>query len=1007
MSMKKFLLMLLAGMLLLASCGETVETVSEGDESKPEEQGGPYHTLVSYGKPYTLNRDPNESYPDKFGAQLTDGQKTPLDGAHYSDSRMVGFTSNVIIQIDLGEEDGKRIKEIVARSLEMHQDGVGLAGSVRFSGSNDGKKFESLGNRPFRPNGDLTVSEARLELDGTKDYRYIRAQFFKGDSVFIFMDEIEVYADVAPKKTEDLVAAAYAEENIDRNAWQAVSTGVEANPVDTEIITVGAKYSFADCGFDERAPKEDLLLTDGNRTLQYFSDPVWVGLTSDGSKAPRVDLTLDSVRKDIYSFKVYALGGGVNVDLPAYIDVYSTKGQEKTFLGRMYGSDKRDNFVYTLLLPEYIEAKNISFEFPKREGNYWIEEIQVIAGHNELHSDVLYPPLDFEKVTEDILWDESESDYSDYQNLLLGKLQQVSALFYADLDHHGDESPADFPYLTDGKRAKDTYCYNGEWFFSRGSDGIEFFFDLGRLSSINAVNISLLEHNEWGISRPKFISVFLSDDGENWYEINEYSRGDSPVLNQQATRLEIPIEFDKYYAARFVRFRVEGGFTFIDELEAFGTKKVDSKTVRLAESGIKSVPFYTNPESEQFATIENTPLNASDIIIVYGDRNLEEDLLPMVAYLDEDGNIKDTFMDGFLYCSHTNLPSGSLAHLPNYKIDWEYSFDRTFNGAAGFDALDRTVGQVKEALGLTDYKVKVYNSFLTLRQEVTDFGDVDGDGISEDASTVEGRKKIFDWYIKLNMDEFEKRNYQNIEFDGFYWINEAVVWEKDDSHVITEAGDAVHAAGTNFLWVPYFEAYRYYTGYEMNFDAICMQPNVVFTTDAPYWRFEHSASAVKARKMCIEIEHSYQCISDPSFARSYMLYLYYGVKTGYMDSIHVYYDDVSNFAKLARSKASLARLQYDATYDFVKRKLDITPDKREKVSVKGSKNAVISASLENDGLALFTLATNVKNGYIAFNSDGSFRYFPDKDFSGTDSFTYTYNNFLGESEECVVEIIVE
>ena len=39
-------------------------------------------------------------------------------------------------------------------------------------------------------------------------------------------------------------------------------------------------------------------------------------------------------------------------------------------------------------------------------------------------------------------------------------------------------------------------------------------------------------------------------------------------------------------------------------------------------------------------------------------------------------------------------------------------------------------------------------------------------------------------------------------------------------------------------------------------------------------------------------------------------------------------------------------------------------------------------------------------------SDGTFAYYPDKDFSGTDTFTYTYNNLLGESEECTVEIRV-
>lgn len=1001
--------MLLACILLLTACNETLPDNSSAGESTEEEYGGPYKTLVSVGKPYTVNVSPNETYPDFYSQQLTDGQKTSNIGAHYVDSRMVGFTSNCIIQIDLGEEDGKRIKSIVARSLEMYQDGVRLAASARFSASNDGKKFKTLGTRPFSTNGDLTVSEVSLDLEEAADYRYIRIQIYKGSGNFFFTDEVEIYADVPEKEREDKAAIAYASENIDRTAWKALSTGVVAEPIDTKVLTVGNKYTINNCGFDERAPEtETLLLTDGARTAQYFSDPVWVGMAADGENEPTVTLDLGGTYNNVYGFKVHACGGGINVDLPAYIDVYATKGNDYTFVGRMYAPEGGDAFAYTLLLVEYIEAKNVRFVFPKEVGNYWVEEIEVIAGYNEEQSQVLYPPVTYPVVTEELLWDSSESDYKTEQNLLLGLSQQVAALFYADVDTHGKESTADFPYLTDGKRATDMYCYSGQWFFTGGGQGVEFFYDIGKLSTINKVNLSLLEQTDWGIARPKFMSIFLSEDGENWYEVAEYTREADVVMNAGATRLEFPFEFETPYAARFVRIRVEGAAMFFDEFEAFGTKEVKSSVTRLADSGIKPVIYYTNTERAQYASTENTPIKAKDIIFVYGDRNKPEDLLPMVAYLDEEGNIKDTLMDGFIYCTHYALPSGSQAHLPNTKEDWEYSFEHNFNGQISFDVLDQTVQQVKDALGLPDYKVQVYTSFLTLRDSVTDFGDVDGDGISEDASTVEGRKKIFDWYIDMNLKEFESRNYKNLEFNGFYWVNEAVIWEKDDSHIIAEAGNAVHEAGSNFLWVPYFQANRFFTGYEMNFDVIAMQPNVVFTTDAPLWRFDSTAEMTMVRKMCVELEHSYQCLGDPSFARSYMLYLYYGALTGYMEGIHIYYDDVANYSIMGYSDDPLCRMQYDATYQFAKETLDITPDKRDDAKVTGAKDTVIKGDLnENDELSLFTLDSAPEHGYVTFNSDGTFRYFPDKGFTGTDTFTYTYNNFLGESEACTVQITVE
>lgn len=1016
--MKKYLVFLLAFLFLLTACDETVSEITsdtesvegESSEESVEENTERRFTLISKGKPYTKSVAANETYPDKYDQQLTDGEKTGDIGAHYVDSRMVGFVSSTTFIIDLGE-DGKNIDALVARSLDFRGDGVAVAATARFAGSADGKKFKSLGTKPFRQTGHLTVSEARLELKKNADYRFIRVQINMGSGAFFFTDEIEVYADVPEKEAPDTVAASYENEKIDRNAWQAVSTKVEATPSETEVLTVGNKYTFANSKFDERAPKSDKLLTDGARTKQYFSDPVWVGITSDGGKAPSVTVTLDKAYSNVYCFRVHALGGGVGLDLPDYIDVYGAKDKEYTFIGRMYGISGVDNFAYTLILPEYIEAKNVRFEFPNDGKTFWIEEIEVIAGYNDEQPDVIFEPLDFPKVTEDIYWDESEPDYKKEQNLILGLPQQVQALFYADVDTHGEDSRADNPCLTDGKKAKtdaEMYCYSKCWFYSRQGNGIEVFYDLGKLSTLKSANVSFLEQDAWGVRRPKFISVLLSDDGESWYKVASWADDKKSAYNKDATHMEIGFDFEKEYAARFICFRVENGSVFIDELEAFGTKQVKKSATRLADSGITAAPYYTNSESEQFATTENTPVKAKDIALVYGDRGLAEDLLPLVAYLDEEGNIKDTFMDGFLYCSHHNLPSGALPHTMNYKQDWEYVLKHTFEGQQGFDKLEETVQTVKDALNKPDYKVQVYVTYLTLRDNNAKFGDVDGDGISEDTAKSEDRKKIINWYIDETMRRFEEKNYKNIEFNGFYWVNEALVWEQDDSHIIKDVADATHERGHNLLWVPYYAANRFYTGYELGFDLICMQPNVVFTTDAPLWRFDSTAAMTKARKMCVEIEHSYQALSDPSFARSYMLYLYYGALTGYYEAIHIYYDDVDNYSKMALSDNELCRLQYDATYEFIKGKLNVTPEKLDEYKVSGRVDTVIDGDLNvEDGYRYFTIVEPPKHGYVAFSENGEFRYFPEKGYKGTDSFTYTYNELLGESEPCTVAITVE
>jgi hypothetical protein len=139
-----------------------------------------------------------------------------------------------------------------------------------------------------------------------------------------------------------------------------------------------------------------------------------------------------------------------------------------------------------------------------------------------------------------------------------------------------------------------------------------------------------------------------------------------------------------------------------------------------------------------------------------------------------------------------------------------------------------------------------------------------------------------------------------------------------------------------------------------------------------------------------------------------MLYLYYGAVYGYMDSIHIYYDNIENISLMAYSDDPMIRFQYDATYQFIKGTLEVTPETRETLKFATEKATVLEGTLNTeDSFSLYTLTSDAKHGTVSLATDGTLRYYPDKDFTGTDSFTYTYNNYLGESETCTVEITVE
>ncbi|MBR4950597.1 MAG: DUF4855 domain-containing protein [Clostridia bacterium] len=1018
--MKKLLLFLIAALMLLTACTSTAPDKNENsneNSSIPPESEWNYRTLVSFGKPYTSTYPANANYADSYGQMLTDGEKTNNLGAHYTDPCMVGYTNDNSIQIDLGE-NSKNVTEVVVRSLVIDTDGVKIIYKAKLYGSFDGVTFENFGVLDFINTGDQTVSEAVWVLEEPTDYRYIRVDFQKsGGAAFFFTDEIEVYANVPPAYAEDAVKQAYNEENIDRTQWKKLSTNKGAVPKFFANLALSSNYSLKNSDFDERALDEAVnanegtkpRLTDNDRTDRSFAEPVWVGFKAQAGKTATLEFDMDTAADNVYGFKLHSISG-VNVTLPAYIDVYGAKGNnDYCFIGRMYAPENKINFVYTLVLPEYINIDRVRFQFPNTESYIWLEEAEILAGYNEEPNNRLFPELNFPKVTETILWDSSEADYDTLNNVLKNKEYQAYGLFYDDTTIRGtDETAGNDTLLTDGKFAKSTYCYSGDWFFTRGSRGIEFIFDLEKLTAISSVTVSYLQQSEWGISHPKFASVHLSENGENWYKTGDYTLDESTV-SVTAARKKIKFDFQTPYAARFIRVRLEGGMMFIDEIQAMGKKKVDETVTRLAESGIIAAPFYLNEDAMQFASTENTPIKAKDIPLIYSNRSLPENLLPMVAYVDEEGNIKDTFMDGFIYCHSGILPSGNPSHLENYKTDWDFLFDTYFNGQAGLDVLNTTVQTVKDALNKPDYKVQVYLTLLCTLESVTDFGDIDGDGVTENLSVSADRKKVYNWFVQKCMQEFSARGYNNLELGGFYWMNEDIHWQNDDSHIVAEAAEVIHQNGSCFIWIPYYDANRYYLGYEMGFDLVSMQPNIVFTPDAPLWRINAAVEFTKRRKMAIEIEHSYQAFGDPKFAATYLKYLYNGVLTGYNDSINIYYDDIDNLAVMGKSDSKLCRMQYDYTYQYTKGTLDVTPKALPAVEIKGNADNILNGALNNgiNEYAVFSILTPPQHGYITLCEDGTFRYFPDKGYTGTDSFTYTYNLLLGESEPCTVEITIE
>jgi hypothetical protein len=47
--------------------------------------------------------------------------------------------------------------------------------------------------------------------------------------------------------------------------------------------------------------------------------------------------------------------------------------------------------------------------------------------------------------------------------------------------------------------------------------------------------------------------------------------------------------------------------------------------------------------------------------------------------------------------------------------------------------------------------------------------------------------------------------------------------------------------GSYFIWIPYYNAPRYYIGEDMGFDLVNMQANMVFNLRTPKWQIDSAA----------------------------------------------------------------------------------------------------------------------------------------------------------------------
>lgn len=519
---------------------------------------------------------------------------------------------------------------------------------------------------------------------------------------------------------------------------------------------------------------------------------------------------------------------------------------------------------------------------------------------------------------------------SERKNLLLrlpvyGIISDASPGYTFETDYYNMKE--DCSQLTDGKRASVADCGDKAYFhFTRGV-GRTVVFRLGGLSAIDEVRVSLLRQDSTGVRLPRRLDVFISENGKTWQRIVNVKGLTSPENTQM---FEFAQTFDPHRAL-YIAFKFEvPSHIWIDEMEVFGTQTIPENAKPVKPEDIEGDVSITHvnkyPEYKDFLDVHNLLLSYNCVPPEkVGENGLglitAEQYIPHLAYINKEGRMTDTFFDSFLY-----LPYSVYTYSKLYKCaeGWKYYVDNVFAKDRNINALEQAAETVEKELGLNNYKVNVFFSILCTKVRYGEFpekfGDLDGDGVDEDMSTLRDRKKALKWIIDEQLNRYKAGNYKYVSLGGFYWFEEDINYNDEfELDLLAFAREYLHSLGLKFFWIPYYQAWGFQDWKENGFDIACMQPNYAFRKDEPAQRLYDNASMTKALGMCVELEIGG---IKPDDIERYKCYLDAGAETGYMNTIKMYYQGgvPGEFYRSFISDDPLVRSVYDDTYLFAKEK---------------------------------------------------------------------------------------
>ena len=791
-----------------------------------------------------------------------------------------------------------------------------------------------------------------------------------------------------------------------------------------ESLSVGKTYTLsreASSTFPDAG-----VLTDGIVSSDTDDSGIYAGFV--GKKPLEITVDLGEVCADVSNFTAaFLISEKYSCNLPRSFDVeVSSDGENFVHVSSAACAVSDCNgygYEYDVTLQKGVDCRYARFIFDDVKLNWMmISEVSVnrISEGDEtelISKDTYYDPEPLPEVTENVYFDKSE-DNGENVNLISGLSARVSSQMpiYDVYQSEWSNSPASrSKLLTNGKKGK--YDLNDSAFFhlNRGYKR-DFVYDLGKVGSVSGYSFSGIQEFSSAVYVPDQVELWLSTNGKDWDCVHCIM----PSVDDTVVKsYEFSYDLGERYEARFIKvtFTVTA-FIWLDEISVFGRKTAEGAKALVYDKDEYDYPnAYKAPKEYLEKGIpENIVLLCTYKV---GDmqtfRLTAEQIIPYIAYVDKDGKILDTFMDGInISPPYGNAASGGSFILdeknPSVMSDWTDFYDEIFIDGFNTDAIEEAAGEVKKALSLgDDYKVKISIPVCNAVYTQTDFGDVDGDGVSEDLSSIENRIKVMKWSIDYIEKSFEAKHYSNISLGGFYYLPENIsTWRNDTMNVVKTAVDYAHEKGYYFVWIPYAESTGFVACDDLGFDAVTMQPNYMFKTEWPKECVDVCAAISKRFGIGVEIEMDGSMFTNDDKYDRYLVYLDEGARLGYMNTVKMYYQDAGPglIYRCCKSDDAKEREIYERTFFYAKDRYltDIGNVKTTVFDVNAeSKNTF---SLETEKVPNFIgakIRTTPLHGRASVDSDGNVTYTPFDGYTGSDTFSVA----LDHSEETFITVNVK